>query len=92
MADDRPTYRDFGGAEALVRYVQERSGELERVVIPTSPSVLHHRGEPVANMSTAGMLLCYAGGGRELLSKADAEALLNDGVLNRMRIRIELAE
>jgi hypothetical protein len=90
MADDQPSFRDFGSTEALVSYIKERSDDLEIVVVPTRTPVLTYRGEAVADLSKIGMLLYFIGGGREMIVKSDAEVLPNDGILNRMKIKIEL--
>ena len=77
--------RRFGSRDALIEYVRGRFMELQRVTIPTG-------AEPAKGDSTrCGMILHYADGTRDLLSRADAEALLNEGLLARLAIRIELA-
>ena len=77
-----------GGTPELVRYIQERSDDIEKVVIPQHPCIAFPAtGEQVE----AGLVIHLIGGDLKIIpNKQDAEAVLNDGILQRMRIRIEL--
>jgi hypothetical protein len=81
----------FSSMDELLRYVQERSDDIERVQIPRSPTVdLSHPPDPaVVHRVEAGMILRFVASNFEVLSVEQAEAVLNDGILNRAKIRIE---
>ena len=75
-----------GNTEALVRLIQEQSDDIEKVVIPQYPFVVLE-GEQVE----AGLIIHLVSGRLRIIpNKTDAEAVLNDGILNRMKIHIEL--
>ena len=82
MPETRQAIRRFGSHEALIEYVKGHFMSLQKATIPIGSA-----GHP----PESGMVLHFAGGDRELLSRSDAEVLLNDGVLSRLAIRIELA-
>lgn len=77
-----------GGTCELLRYIQERSDDIEKIVIPQYPCITFPAsGEQVE----AGLVIHLIGGDLKIIpNKQDAEAVLNDGILHRMRIRIEL--
>lgn len=81
--------RDFGSSEALLAHIKEKSDDIEKAVIPTSPVQITTPGEPDRFMRV-GMLLHLVGRQPALISREDAEVVLNDGILNRMRIKIEI--
>lgn len=75
-----------GNTPELVRIIQEQSDDIEKVVIPQHPYIVLE-GEQVE----AGLVIHLISGRlRVIPNKTDAEAVLNDGILNRMSIRIEL--
>ena len=81
MQKARPAIGRFGSHEAITEYAKTHFGALKRAVIPTGAK---------ASTPPGGMVLHFANGEREMLSRADAEALLNDGILSRLAIRVEL--
>jgi len=91
MSGQQPEFVNFGSSEKLLTYVKERSDDIERVVIPLSPKWLGDKlGNPIAPLPSFGMALHMIDGSKKVLTREDAEILLNDGLLNRLRIRIEL--
>ena len=90
MSDEPTRFQDFGDSATLLAYIKERSDDLEKAVIPQMQFVtLTGKDGIVANIET-GMILHLSDGHNKLLTPTDAEIVLNDGILNRMRIRIEL--
>ena len=77
-----------GGTEGLLQYIRERTDDIEKAVIPQHLSVVFHPGEE--EVEAALVLHLISGETLIVQEKADAEAVLNDGILNRMKIRIEL--
>lgn len=98
MAEESLTYvvreavLKFTTPGELLRYVQERSDDLEKVVIPQFHPfhLVDPTGKTVAIWEGVGMVLYFALGGRKVLNREDAERVLNDGILHRMKVRIEL--
>ena len=83
---------EFGGSEGVLRYIQEKSDDIEAVVIPQ-----FHVGHipatgnsPGVDIEDVGLVLHMVNGNQQLVQKQDAEVVLNDGILNRMRIKIYL--
>jgi hypothetical protein len=77
-----------GGTAGLLNYIREKADDIEKAVIPRHLSIVFH---PSEERVEAGLVLHLVSG--ELLivnKKQDAEAVLNDGILNRMKIKIEL--
>ena len=75
-----------GTTPELVKIIQEQSDDIAKVVVPQHPYILLE-GEQVE----AGLVIHLISGRLRIIpNKTDAEAVLNDGILNRMRIKIEL--
>lgn len=77
-----------GGTEGLLKYIRERADDIEKAVIPQHLAIVF---QPSQEQVQAGLVLHLVSG--EVLivrEKEDAEAVLNDGILNRLKIRIEL--
>jgi hypothetical protein len=87
-------HEDFGTPEAVLRYIQERSDDIEKVVIPQTPTILiHDPKDPSGEISevAAGLVIHLVSGQLKIIHPETAPLILNDGILHRMRIRIELA-
>ncbi len=81
---------DFGDGQRVLAYIQQRSKDLVYVVIPQLPCLtLTNDGVHYTNVEV-GMVLEFVGGGREFLTPGDAEVVLNDGLLNRLKLEIRL--
>src|SRR5947209_6658421 len=89
MKDDS-TLEDFGSSENLLKHLQERSDDIEYVTIPQSPYIERRKDGVTLGKSVVGMLVHFVGGDKWELSPHDAEILLNDGILKRMKIRIRI--
>jgi hypothetical protein len=82
----------FSSSEELLRFVQERTDDIEKAVIPQHPfiSVYDPKKPTAVTEVPAGMVLHLIGNDFRVIHPSDAELILNDGILNRMRIKIEL--
>jgi hypothetical protein len=92
MADDASYIEQFGDSEELLAFLKEKSDDIEKAVIPQNPTlVIVDKQTRTALMEIeVGMVLHMSNGHCKYIGPHDAEILLNDGILNRMRIRIEL--
>jgi len=90
---DEPQNRDAGSSQAVLREIQERSEDLIEVVIPLCEAIhIHGRGDfPGQDVFDIGMVLKYSNGTTTMIHRADAQLVLNDGILNRMKIPIRLS-
>jgi hypothetical protein len=92
MADE-PTYiEQFRDSKELLAFLKEKSDDIEKAVIPQNPTLVivdKEQRTPIMEIAV-GMVLHMANGHCKYIGPHDAEILLNDGILNRMRIRIEL--
>jgi hypothetical protein len=86
-------FMDFGSSENLLRYVQEKSDDWERAVIYCTDWVqmTFPNGAATGRLPTKNLgMVLYTSDRPVLLTKTDAAVVLNDGILNRMKIRIEI--
>ncbi len=87
---------DFGSSDELLKFLKERVDDIDKAVINCCDEVgwTYPDGRRVGPISTKdndiGMVLCLVTNQQAIVSKADATMLLNDGLLNRMNIRIEV--
>ena len=83
--------QNLGGTTQLLRYFQERSDDITKVVIPQHPYIeLAGKSGERTNVE-AGLIIHLLNGDLKIVpNRQDAEAILNDGILTRMKIRIEL--
>lgn len=90
---DQPKWEIFGGSEALLRFIQERSEDIEKVVICPPGYSLSYMGKQMSQpFPHFTMMLFFLSGERKIMHGDDAELLLNNGILSRMKIKIELAK
>lgn len=82
--------QDFGRSEDVLRYIQEKSEDIEKAVIPQTLSVVLTEPNMQSTEVEAGMILHMLNGHKKIIHPVDAQLILNNGILNRMRIRIEL--
>lgn len=87
---DMPEEHNLGSTEALVRYVQERSDDIEKAVLYPPGGVITNNGVVVRGPFVQFALVLHLADRTQAVFGNDVEAVLNDGILNRMRIRIEL--
>ena len=93
MADDSPQLEDFGSGEALVDFFRHRVEDIESVSITPGPQVAIRGpgGIRIGPIDGVGMIVNMSDK-RRLIKKEDAELLLNDGLLSRLKIKIKLFE
>lgn len=73
-----------------MEFIRDRADDIQAAIIPQSPAItLTRQGQPYAQLS-AGMVLHLLDGNFRLLSPEAAEVVLNDGILNRMRVKITI--
>lgn len=89
MAEDDPhAPRKLGNTEESLRAIQEKADDIEKAEILVDEAILRYGGYPVP-MASGTMILhlmneCY------FIPPVTTEAVLNDGILNRMKIKIVL--
>ena len=77
-----------GGTEGLLKYIKERTDDIQKAVIPQHLSIVF---QPNGERVEAAMVLHLISGETLIVrDTADTEAVLNDGILNRMKIKIEI--
>lgn len=71
--------------------MKARADDIASVGIPVSgPVSVLHRGQTLGPFQGMGMIVFMVSGDIHLLRPSRAELILNDGFLNRMRIKISL--
>lgn len=91
--NDKPISEDFGSSSALLKEIQERSDDIEKaVILPPGYSLSRDGKQTSKPFPTFLLMLFFVNGDRKIMHGDDGEMVLNDGILNRMRIRIEFAK
>jgi hypothetical protein len=86
-------YLSFPTVGELLRYLEEQNGTIMRALIPqSSPLAPVRPGEPQIPAHNTGLVLEWASGETAYLKCEDAEAILNDGILNRQHVEITFME
>lgn len=87
-----PRIWNAGGSEGLLRFFQEKSDDIECVYVGNGQPF--NMVDPTTGVSDPvdGYMLVLLCNGEYfcVATKGDAELILNDGILTRMKIRIEL--
>jgi hypothetical protein len=82
---------EFPSVATLVRYIHERSDELKKaIVVPPGVAYVENETELLAPVGCFTLLLCVANGEAIVVRDEAVEAILNNGILNRMHVKIEL--
>lgn len=91
--DDKPEVNKFGSTEALLKELKERSDDFEKAVLFHPGGYITDRNgvQVMGPFPHYALVFTLASGQSKAIFGADVEAVLNDGILNRMRIPIELA-
>jgi hypothetical protein len=85
-----PGSRFLDSAEQATSYIKEHANQIKRaVLIPHAFLFFPDNGEPHQERE-AGMVLHLADGRLRFLGRETAETILNGGLLNRLKIRMEL--
>lgn len=93
MADDSSDIGQFhfDKDEEALHFLKARADDIASVAIPVSgPVSVLHRGQTLGPFHGMGMIVFMVSGDIHLLRPSRAELILNDGFLNRMRIKISL--
>ena len=81
--------QEFFG-DGLLDYVKERSDDFDKAVIFGPGAVFSAPdGKSGKTANSFGMIFYFVGGERKIIGKDDAEIVLNDGILHRMKVKIE---
>jgi hypothetical protein len=82
----------FASHEEVLDYIRARCDEIERVVVPQHPVITLYDPQNQRDKQDieAGMIIHLTSGNYQVLTPAEAEAVLNSGILYRRRIPIEL--
>jgi hypothetical protein len=90
MAEQDPDApRNLGNTKDALRTIQEKSDDIEKAEILLSQRVLTYCGYPASPL-VGGTMILHLLNERFVLPPATTEAILNDGILNRMGIKIVL--
>lgn len=87
-----PRDRQFSSSEELLAYLRENVDDIERVVIPVQEAVqvVGPDGRRHSVVRGIGALIRLCSGRECCISRQDAAMLINDGVLQRLRIKCVL--
>jgi hypothetical protein len=88
MTEDRDSI-NFGSSDKLLAFIKERSDDIEKVVILPPGTLVMDAGKHVETLQEFQMMLFLVNNRRTVIGQQDTELLLNDGILNRMKISIE---
>jgi hypothetical protein len=93
-ADDPNIERiQFVTDEHALSYLKDRVDDIAQVAIPVGgPVTVLHKGQSLGPYYGIGMIVFMVSGDIHLFQPSRAELILNDGFLNRMRIKISLLE
>ena len=78
----------FPNPDRLLDHIREKSDDIEKVGIPR----FHQMTLGGLVYNNPGMIFFMIGGVKSVIGLQDAERVLNDGILNRMKIKIEFLE
>jgi hypothetical protein len=82
-------YLNFPTFGELLHYFEEHTGTIMRALIPQNSTPLPKAPDQLPPaVHEAGLVLELAGGETAYLNSEDAEAILNDGILNRQHVEI----
>ena len=89
MEHEQLLYLLFESSAELLTFIREKADDIEKVVIPnTGSSILTFHGMSVNFINDLGMII-HTLQQRILVGESNAEVILNDGILGRMRVKIE---
>lgn len=91
MPNDEFEQKRFASVGALIREIQERSDDIESVTIQVANGIYVTGPEGQRQFCrNAGAFIRLCNGSSLLIHRDDAEALLNDGILQRMKLPCKL--
>jgi len=95
MADEPSNigHLHFENDEDCLQFLKSRADDIAEVAIPVGgPVTVLHKEKTLGPYHGIGMIVFMVSGDIHLLRPTRAEITLNDGFLNRMRIKIRLLE
>jgi hypothetical protein len=89
---DGPRDEQFPSQEKLMRELKSRIDDVESVVLPIAKAIqiTNSSGLPVRQMTSVGGQIKYISGESSIIHLEDMETMINDGVFQRMGIKIRL--
>ncbi len=81
-------YLRFSTFGELLHYFEEHTGTIRRAMIPQTNSMAPKTTGEVTAIGGTGLVLELASGETAYLTSEDAEAILNEGILNRQQVEI----
>lgn len=88
-----PEFENFGfkSTEDLIAYIKQRSDDIKEVTLSVANGLLMigPQGDQKYFRGAVGNVM-HIGGDSFVISTEDAEALINDGILSRLRVPIRL--
>jgi len=83
----------FDSDEDALAHLKGRADDIAQVAIPVGgPVTVLHKGRPLGPYEGIAMIVFMVSGDIHLFRPSRAELILNDGFLNRMRIKISVLE
>lgn len=95
VADDDPDIErvQFTSDLDALNFLKARADDISQVAIPVGgPVTVQHKGQLLGPFTGIAMIVFMVSGDIHLFRPPRAELILNDGFLNRMRIKISLLE
>ena len=87
---DKFTDENFGSPEKLLAYIKEKSDDIDKALIFGPGAVLiASNGKRTWKSPEFGMMFAFVNGEQKMMGSDDAEMVLNEGILTRMKIKIE---
>lgn len=80
----------FDSIDDIVRHLKERADDIEKAVLYPPGGHIAQHGVPVSGPVDQFALVFHLTNNQQTVFGRTVEAILNDGILNRMRIPIEL--
>ena len=89
--DEEPENYEFATREEILAYLREHCDDIDSVVIPVQPGIdIAGPDGQRRRVMNVGAILKTCGGGRKAIHREDAAMLINDGVLQRLKIKCVL--
>jgi hypothetical protein len=89
MGDEDDIIR-LGGSDEVLRFIQERSDDIDKAVILRGQIVTFRDKEGVETRYEAGLVLFLCDESTYLVHPQDTVKVLEDGIFERMRIKTEI--
>jgi len=90
---DTPEDGFFNSSDELLKYLRDKVDDIDSVVIPINPApmqITDAQGRPRRTMRGVGAQIRLCDGRFLLVHPQDAEMLINDGILQRLKIKCQL--